>query len=217
MGECDCNTATSHKGGLSAQVLSDGLTSEGIPSVTASTFHINHINYVKLQCENCYCSWCSHFILLLVAFLYCFWYRLFILCSHSRWTQNFNFWHKLLHTCAAYVVAVKCSRNHFISEKYKTVQSFKLRFLQNSPFLQLYTSASECKDVGNVFWKPFYKILFSSTFAFWMMTLVLKIGVLWLRIPCKWTGKKKTAATRLGEHEKCSSVVTLLFARKPSL
>jgi hypothetical protein len=157
MGECDCNTATSHKGRLSAQVLSDELTSESILAVTAFTFHINRINYVELKCENCYCSWCSHFVLLLVAFSYCFWYRLFILCAHSRWTQNFNFWQKLLHTCASYVVAVKCSRNHFIYEKYKTVQLCKLFFLQNSPLLQLYTSASECKDVGNVSGSHFIK------------------------------------------------------------
>jgi len=32
-----------------------------------------------------------------------------------------------------YVVASKCSRNHFISEKYKTVKSFKLYLLQKSP------------------------------------------------------------------------------------
>jgi hypothetical protein len=30
------------------------------------------------------------------------------------------------------MLASKCSRNHFISEKYKTVK-FKLHFLQNSP------------------------------------------------------------------------------------
>jgi len=31
-----------------------------------------------------------------------------------------------------YVVASKCFRNHFISEKYVTVQSLKLQFFQNS-------------------------------------------------------------------------------------
>jgi len=48
------------------------------------------------------------------------------------------------------VVASKCSRNHFISEKYKTVQSFKLQFLQNSPLVQIYISASDCKGIGNM-------------------------------------------------------------------
>jgi hypothetical protein len=49
-----------------------------------------------------------------------------------------------------YVVASKRSLIHFISEKYKTVPSFKLLFLQNSPLLQLYTSANDCKGVGIV-------------------------------------------------------------------
>jgi len=48
------------------------------------------------------------------------------------------------------VVASKCSRNHFISEKYTTVQSFKLGFLQNSLLVQLYTSDSDCKGIGNI-------------------------------------------------------------------
>ena len=58
-----------------------------------------------------------------------------------------------------YVVASKCYKNHFISMKYKTAQSFKLHILQNSPLGQLYTSASYCKGVGNIpgnnFMKPF--------------------------------------------------------------
>ena len=40
-----------------------------------------------------------------------------------------------------YVVASKCSRNHFISEKYVTVQSFKIHFFQNSTFCN-YTLSS---------------------------------------------------------------------------
>ena len=57
-----------------------------------------------------------------------------------------------------YVIASKCSWNHFISEKCKTVQSFKLHFLQNSCLMQLYTSASDCRDVETfleaILWKP---------------------------------------------------------------
>jgi hypothetical protein len=49
-----------------------------------------------------------------------------------------------------FTVALKCSWNHFISEKYKRVKSFKLYFLQNSPLVQLYTPASDCKGVGNI-------------------------------------------------------------------
>jgi len=66
------------------------------------------------------------------------------------------------------VVASKRSRNHFISEKYKTRQLFKLRFLQNSPNVQLYTSASDGKRVGNV---PFCESLFSSSVAFYIMAV----------------------------------------------
>jgi hypothetical protein len=38
-----------------------------------------------------------------------------------------------------YMVASKYYRNHFISEKYNTVQSVKLQFLQYSPLMRLYT------------------------------------------------------------------------------
>ena len=48
------------------------------------------------------------------------------------------------------VVASNPSRSHLISEKHKTVQSFKLHFLQNCPLVQLYTSASDCEGVGNI-------------------------------------------------------------------
>jgi len=37
------------------------------------------------------------------------------------------------------------SRNHFNSQQYKAAQSISLHFLQNSPLVQLYTSASDCK------------------------------------------------------------------------
>ena len=49
-----------------------------------------------------------------------------------------------------YMVAPKYPRNHFISEKYKTLQFFKLRSLQNSLLVQLYTSDSDCKYIGNI-------------------------------------------------------------------
>jgi hypothetical protein len=56
-----------------------------------------------------------------------------------------------------YVVASKCSRDRFISEKYKTVQSFTLHLLQNGPLVQLHTSASDCKCVGNIPGSQFVK------------------------------------------------------------
>jgi len=49
-----------------------------------------------------------------------------------------------------HVVASKCIRNHFVSEKYKTVQTFKLYFLKNRPVLQPCTTASDCKSVAHV-------------------------------------------------------------------
>jgi hypothetical protein len=50
-------------------------------------------------------------------------------------------------------------RNRFISVKYKTVKSFKLHFLQNSPLVQIYISATDYNGVGDIpgshFLKPF--------------------------------------------------------------
>jgi hypothetical protein len=49
-----------------------------------------------------------------------------------------------------YVAVSKCSRNYFISDKYERAPLFKLYFLQNSPLLQLRTSASDCKGAENI-------------------------------------------------------------------
>jgi len=48
-----------------------------------------------------------------------------------------------------YVVASKCPGITSVSEKYETVQSFKLHFLQINPLLQLCTFVSDRKGVGN--------------------------------------------------------------------
>jgi hypothetical protein len=55
------------------------------------------------------------------------------------------------------VVASKCSRNYFIFEQYKTVESFNLHFLHNIPSVHLYFSASDYKDVGNISGSHFVK------------------------------------------------------------
>jgi hypothetical protein len=68
------------------------------------------------------------------------------------------------------VVASKYSQNHFISEKYKTVQLFKLQFLQNNPLVQLDTSASDSKGVENIPGSHFVS-LFSIPVAFLMMSV----------------------------------------------
>jgi hypothetical protein len=44
-----------------------------------------------------------------------------------------------------------------ICEKNKTVQSFKLHFLHNSPLVQIYTSASDSKSDGNISGSHFVK------------------------------------------------------------
>jgi len=56
-----------------------------------------------------------------------------------------------------YVVASKFYMNRFISKKCETSQSFKIHFLQNTHFAQLYTSASDCKGVGNIPGNQFVK------------------------------------------------------------
>ena len=63
----------------------------------------------------------------------------------------------LAYVIKKYPVASKCSLNHFISEKYKIVRSFKLHLPPNNPFVQLYTSVSDCKDAENISGSHFVK------------------------------------------------------------
>jgi hypothetical protein len=62
------------------------------------------------------------------------------------WTLDLN-WTPLRDT---YAVASKCSRSLFVCQKYKTVKYFELHFLQNSFLVQLCTSASYRKGIGNI-------------------------------------------------------------------
>jgi hypothetical protein len=48
------------------------------------------------------------------------------------------------------MVAEKCAQNHIISEKYRTVLSFKLHVLHSIPLLKLGVTASNCKNVENI-------------------------------------------------------------------
>lgn len=48
------------------------------------------------------------------------------------------------------MVASKHSQNHFISEKYRAIQTFKQRFLENSPNVQLHTTSSDYKGAANI-------------------------------------------------------------------
>jgi len=70
----------------------------------------------------------------------------------------------------SYVVTLECSRNHIISENYKTLLSFKLPPLRHSLFVQLYFSPSDCKGGGNISGNHFAKALFSSPVAVLMMS-----------------------------------------------
>ena len=56
-----------------------------------------------------------------------------------------------------------------MSERYKIIQSFKLYFLQNSPIVQLYASASDCKGVGSISGSHFVKDF--SAISFLMMSV----------------------------------------------
>ena len=42
-----------------------------------------------------------------------------------------------------HMVTSECSNDYFIAEKYETIQSFKLHFLQSIPLVQLCKSASD--------------------------------------------------------------------------
>ena len=88
------------------------------------------------------------------------------------------------------MVASECSLNHFISEKYKTVQSFTLHFLQNSPLVQLHTSAGHYKVVGNISGSH-CENLFRSSVTFLMMLVASQISVPSMLISVEGTGKNE--------------------------
>jgi hypothetical protein len=98
-----------------------------------------------------------------------------------------------------YVIASKCSRNQFVAEKYATIQSFKLRFLQIISFVQLYNSASDWKGVGSFRGSHFVKAfsVASLNHQSWFQ-LREKVKVRVKSGGCKW----------------CYSVVTLFVATK---
>ena len=110
------------------------------------------------------------------------------------------------------MVASKCSQNHFISEKNKTVQSFKLLFLQLCPHVQQYTSAGNCNYVGDIPGSHFIESLFSSSVALSIMSVASQ-----KRHPFNADfsrGNRYKAGPRSEEYGGCSSFVTLFFAKK---
>jgi hypothetical protein len=48
------------------------------------------------------------------------------------------------------MVTSKRFGNLLVSEKYRAAQPRKPHFFRNNPLLHMYTSASDCKGVGNI-------------------------------------------------------------------
>jgi len=80
----------------------------------------------------------------------------------NLWRDQPNKENETASVLSMHAVASKCSRSRFHSEKYKTVQSSTLHFLQNSPLVQLHTSAGDYKVVGNISGSQ-YESLFRSS------------------------------------------------------
>jgi hypothetical protein len=111
-----------------------------------------------------------------------------------------------------HVVASKCSQNHFISEKNKTVQSFELPFLQICPHVQQYTCAGNCKCVQDISGSHFIETHFSFSVALPIMSVALQ-----KRYPFNADFSQVNrykVGPRSGEYGGCCSIVTLLFAKK---
>jgi hypothetical protein len=106
------------------------------------------------------------------------------------------------------MVASKCFRNHFMSKKYKTV----LHFLQNSRLMPLYTSDSDCKDVGNIPGRHFVTA-FSAlrSHSLWCQLHYISAGTSTL-ISVEGTGKNQLEQVR--RVRGCPIVVIVFFAKK---
>jgi hypothetical protein len=106
------------------------------------------------------------------------------------------------------MVASKCSRNHFISDKYKTVHLIMLHFHQSSPFMQICTFSSDYTVVGSIsgshFSKPFQ--LFHRIHNF--VSSVTKAPSL----QCWFQSREQVKIS--WRQLRCSSVDTFLFAEK---
>jgi len=100
---------------------------------------------------------------------------------------------------------------YFVSDKYKTGQPFKLHLLQNSLLVQLHTSASDCKCCKHS-WKPFCDSIFSSSVAFSMSVASQQRRP--FSADFSHGNGKKSADARSVKYGRCSSFVTLIFAKK---
>jgi len=133
------------------------------------------------------------------------------------WTTSTAFPHtsQLSVTCSdSNVVASKYeySRNHLISEKYKTVQEFKLHFPKDISMCNC-TLLPVTVTGWKHSWKPFCEGLFSSSVAF-LTVSVTKQNRRLLNTDFSRRNRYYSAGVRSGEYGGCSSVVTSFFAKK---
>ena len=81
-----------------------------------------------------------------------------------------------------------------------------LHFLQYSPLVQLHTSASDCKHVGNIpgnHFVPSQLLMMSAMKKHRLFSADFSLG-----------NRQKSAGARSAEYRGCSSVVILLFDKK---
>ena len=106
------------------------------------------------------------------------------------------------------MVASKCFRNHFMSEKYKRV----LHVPQNSPLKPLYTPDSDCKDIRNIPGRHFVTAFSALQSHSWWYQLHHKSAGTSKLILVEGTGKNQLKQVR--RVWGCSIVVTVFFTKK---
>ena len=88
-----------------------------------------------------------------------------------------------------------------------------VHFLQNMPLVQIYTSTSVCKGVGNILGSQFVKAFSALPSHSWWFQYHHKSSVLSMLISIEGTGYK-SAGVWSGEYGGCSGVVTMIFVKK---
>ena len=90
------------------------------------------------------------------------------------------------------------------------LQSYSLHFLQDSPLVQTYTSASEYKCVGNIPGNHFMKA-FSALPAHSWFPVHHKSAVPWMLISVEGTGKNQLQAVQDSSVQPAGSIVGALY------
>ena len=132
---------------------------------------------------------------------------LHLLYAFMTWT-----WKIYLYLKPLYVVATKYSWIHFISEKHKPAQPFKLLSLKNSPLVQLYISASDSKGL-----KTFLEANLQKTCQVCRrIRNVVSSTTKQLSFQCRFQCKEKVKISwiQVRRARGCCSVVTLFCAKK---